>query len=290
MFYCPSRLAAACAASLLALAATVSSSTFAQYPARAITMVVPQAVGGTNDIIGRLVALKLGEALNGSVVVENRRGAGGNFGTAHVSKAPRDGYTLMMTVSSAQAINPALYKSVGFDPVKDFTPISLIGTVPNVLVVIPSFPARTMKEFIEVTRAKPEFYQYASAGNGTLNHLLGEMLGSYAGVQLQHVPYKGIAPALNDVIGGQAGGARREFTGTLAQPARCTGDRRNPARLRRHLVDCPVRATWHPARNRSDLAGYDEKSARCPGHEREARRARRGTVQRNTGAAGHAAG
>ena len=175
----------------------------AQYPARPVTMVVPQAVGGTNDIIARIVAQKLGEALNGSVVVENRPGAGGNIGTAYVAKAPRDGHTLMMTVSSAQAINPALYKSVGFDPVKDFTPISLVGAVPNVLVVNPSFPARSIKEFIDVTKAKPKFYQYASAGNGTLNHLLGEMLGSYAGVQLQHVPYKGIAPALNDVIGGQ---------------------------------------------------------------------------------------
>ena len=166
-------------------------------------MMVPQNVGGTNDIVGRIVAQKLGEVLGGSVVVENRPGAGGNIGTAQAAKAPRDGYSLMMTVSSTQAINPALYKNPGFDPVRDFTPISLIGAVPNVLVVNPAFPARTLKEFIEVTRAKPKFYQYASAGNGTLNHLLGEMLGSYAGVQLQHVPYKGIAPALNDVIGGQ---------------------------------------------------------------------------------------
>ena len=139
----------------------------------------------------------------GNVGVENRPGAGGNIGTAYVSRAPRDGYTLMFTVSSAQAINPALYRNPGFDPVRDFVPISLVGAVPNVLVINPAFPARTMKEFIDVTRAKPKFYQYASAGNGTLNHMLGEMLGSYAGVQLQHVPYKGIAPALNDVIGGQ---------------------------------------------------------------------------------------
>ena len=173
------------------------------FPTRPITTMVPQNVGGTNDIVGRIVALKLGEVLGGGVVVENRPGAGGNIGTAQAAKAPRDGYSLMMTVSSAQAINPALYKNPGFDPVRDFTPIALIGAVPNVLVVNPAFPARTLKEFIEVTRAKPKFYQYASAGNGTLNHLLGEMLGSYAGVQLQHVPYKGIAPALNDVIGGQ---------------------------------------------------------------------------------------
>jgi tripartite-type tricarboxylate transporter receptor subunit TctC len=173
------------------------------YPARPVTVVIPQAVGGTNDIVGRIVAQKLGEALGGSVISENRPGAGGNIGTAYVAKAAKDGYTLMLTVSSAQAINPALYKNPGFDPVKDFVPISLIGAVPNVLVVHPAFPAKTLKEFIEVTKAKPKFYQYASAGNGTLNHLLGEMLASYAGVQLQHIPYKGVAPALNDVIGGQ---------------------------------------------------------------------------------------
>ena len=184
-------------------AVAVGAAVAADYPTRPIIMMVPQNVGGTNDIVGRIVAQKLGEVLGGSVVVENRPGAGGNIGTAQAAKAPRDGYSLMMTVSSTQAINPALYKNPGFDPVRDFTPISLIGAVPNVLVVNPAFPARTLKEFIEVTRAKPKFYQYASAGNGTLNHLLGEMLGSYAGVQLQHVPYKGIAPALNDVIGGQ---------------------------------------------------------------------------------------
>ena len=166
-------------------------------------MVIPQAVGGTNDIVGRLIAQKLGEAIGGSVVAENRPGAGGNIGTAYVAKAPKDGHTLMLTVSSAQAINPALYKNPGFDPVKDFTPISLIGAVPNVLVVNPAFPAKTLKEFIEVTKARPGFYQYASAGNGTLNHLLGEMLNSMAGIQLQHVPYKGVAPAMNDVLGGQ---------------------------------------------------------------------------------------
>jgi tripartite-type tricarboxylate transporter receptor subunit TctC len=194
--------------SLVATLATLllgaaSAATAQTYPARPITMVIPQAVGGTNDIVGRLVSQKLGEALNGSVVVENRPGAGGNIGTAYVAKAPKDGHTLMLTVSSAQAINPALYKNPGFDPVKDFTPISLIGAVPNVLVVNSAFPAKSLKEFIGVTKAKPGFYQYASAGNGTLNHLLGEMLAGYAGVKLQHVPYKGIAPALNDLIGGQ---------------------------------------------------------------------------------------
>ncbi len=173
------------------------------YPTRPIVMIVPQAAGGTNDIVGRLVSQKLGEVLGASAVVENRPGAGGNIGTQLAAKAPKDGYTLLMTISSSQAINPALYKNAGFDPVKDFKPISLIGAVPNVLLVNPSFPAKSVAELVALAKAKPGEYQYASAGNGTLNHLLGEMLNSMAGISVQHVPYKGVAPALNDVLGGQ---------------------------------------------------------------------------------------
>jgi tripartite-type tricarboxylate transporter receptor subunit TctC len=188
-------LAATLAAPLLATAQA--------FPARPITMIVPQAPGGTNDIVGRVVSQKLAEILQATVVVDNRPGAGGNIGTQLAAKAPKDGYTLLMTISSSQAINPALYKNPGFDPVKDFRPITLIGAVPNVLLVHPSFPARNLGELIALAKAKPNGYQYASAGNGTLNHLLGELLNSMAGIQLQHVPYKGVAPALNDVLGGQ---------------------------------------------------------------------------------------
>ena len=173
------------------------------YPSRPVVMLVPQAAGGTNDIVGRLVSQKLSEVLGGSVVVENRPGAGGNIGTQAAAKATKDGYTLLMTISSSQAINPALYKNPGFDPVKDFRPVSLIGSVPNVLLVEPSFPAKSVAELLALAKAQPGQYQYASAGNGTLNHLLGEMLNSMAGVSIQHVPYKGVAPALNDVLGGQ---------------------------------------------------------------------------------------
>ena len=180
-----------------------AQSTPAAYPSRPIVMLVPQTAGGTNDIVGRLVSQKLGEVMGASVVVENRPGAGGNIGTQAAARAPKDGHTLLMTISSSQAINPALYKNAGFDPVKDFTPIGLIGAVPNVLLVHPSFPAKSVAELAVLAKAKPGFYQYASAGNGTLNHLLGEMLGSMAGIELQHVPYKGVAPALNDVLGGQ---------------------------------------------------------------------------------------
>ncbi|HSV53152.1 MAG TPA: tripartite tricarboxylate transporter substrate binding protein [Burkholderiaceae bacterium] len=198
------RMAVVCSLALLALGASQAVQAQAAYPSRPIVMIVPQAAGGTNDIVGRLVSQKLGETLgNASVVVENRPGAGGNIGTQAAAKAPKDGYTLLMTISSSQAINPALYKSPGFDPVKDFRPVSLIGAVPNVLLVHPSFAANNLKELLTLAKAHPKQYQYASAGNGTLNHLLGEMLNNMAGIDLQHVPYKGVAPALNDVLGGQ---------------------------------------------------------------------------------------
>ena len=186
-----------------ALMASGFASAQVGYPSRPIVMIVPQAAGGTNDIVGRLVSQKLGEVMGVAAVVENRPGAGGNIGTQAAAKAAKDGYTLLMTISSSQAINPALYKNPGFDPVKDFKPISLIGAVPNVLLVNPAFPAKSVAELLALARAKPGQYQYASAGNGTLNHLLGEMLNSMAGINLQHVPYKGVAPAINDVLGGQ---------------------------------------------------------------------------------------
>lgn len=196
---------ALCAAAVLGMGLAAAPGAFAQgaYPSRPIVMVVPQAAGGTNDIVGRVVSQKLAEKLGGSAVVENRPGAGGNIGTQVVAKAPKDGYTLLMTISSSQAINPALYKAPGFDPVADFKPVALIGSVPNVLLAHPSFPAKSVPELLAMAKAKPDSLQYASAGNGTLNHLLGEMLNQMAGIELQHVPYKGVAPALNDVLGGQ---------------------------------------------------------------------------------------
>ncbi|SEA03918.1 Bug family tripartite tricarboxylate transporter substrate binding protein [Acidovorax soli] len=194
-----------CAGAALGWALGSAPAAFAQaiYPSRPIMMVVPQAAGGTNDIVGRVVAQKLAEKLGGSAVVENKPGAGGNIGTQAVAKAPKDGYTLLMTISSSQAINPALYKAPGFDPVADFQPISLVGAVPNVLLAHPSFAAKTVPELLALAKSRPGQLQYASAGNGTLNHLLGEMLNQMSGVELQHVPYKGVAPALNDVLGGQ---------------------------------------------------------------------------------------
>jgi tripartite-type tricarboxylate transporter receptor subunit TctC len=229
-----------------------SPATAQPYPSRPITLVVPQAAGGTNDIVGRLVGQKLGEVMNhASVVVDNRPGAGGNIGTQLVAKGPKDGYTLLMTISSSQAINPALYKNPGFDPVKDFKPVGLVGAVPNVLLVNPTFPAKNLGEFLKLARDKGASYQYASAGNGTLNHLLGEMLNSMAGISLQHVPYKGVAPALNDVLGGQLPIVFASLPSALShikagklRALAVSGDRRSPV-----LPDVPTIAEAVPGYN-----------------------------------------
>ncbi|WP_422648589.1 LacI family transcriptional regulator [Cupriavidus sp. H18C1] len=196
------RQALACVVSAVALLGATPAKAD-NWPSKPIQMIVPQAPGGTNDIVARLVAADLSQRLGQQVVVENRPGAGGNIGTQFAARATPNGYTLLMTISSTQAINPSLYRQVPFDPIKDFEPIALVATVPNVLVVNPAFPAKTLPELLAMAKARPGQYRFASAGNGTLNHLLGEMLNSMAGIQLEHVPYKGVAPALNDVLGNQ---------------------------------------------------------------------------------------
>ena len=177
---------------------------FAQaYPNKPISLVVPQAAGGTNDIVARLIAPAFGDAIGASVVVENRPGAGGNIGTQSVARSAKDGYTLLLTINSAQAINPALYKNPGFDPINDFVPIYYIGATPYVLVSPPGSPYKTLADVISAAKKRPGELSYASAGNGTISHLLGAMLNTSAGVDMQHIPYKGVAPAINDVLGGQ---------------------------------------------------------------------------------------
>lgn len=150
-----------------------------------------------------MVAQKLGEQLGQSVVVENRPGAGGTLATGTTARARNDGYTLLLTSDSAHVIGPALYKNPGFDPVKDFAPVAPIATAGYVLVAHPSFPGNTVAELVTLAKASPGKYSIASAGNGTLNHLIGEMLQKAAGIQLQHIPYKGSAAAATDVVGGQ---------------------------------------------------------------------------------------
>ncbi|HYG55490.1 MAG TPA: tripartite tricarboxylate transporter substrate binding protein [Burkholderiales bacterium] len=174
-----------------------------EYPSRPVTIIVPQAAGGANDILGRLVAQQLSQGLGQQFVVENRVGAGGNIGTAAAAKAPKDGYTLLFTISAAHAVNPTLYSSPGFDPVKDFDPVMLVATVPFLLVVNPTVPANNVQELIALAKKQPGQINYGSSGNGTTNHLLGEMFKTMAGVDMLHVPYKGVAAILTDMLGGR---------------------------------------------------------------------------------------
>ncbi|WP_454902910.1 Bug family tripartite tricarboxylate transporter substrate binding protein [Variovorax gossypii] len=185
------------------LAALGASPTLAAYPDRPVTVTVPTAPGGTVDIVARIVAEQVSKALGQPFVISNRAGAGGVVGTQFMARELPDGYSLMVTANSNQLIVPWVYKNVKFDPIKDFVPIAALGVVPNVLCVHPSFPAKDMKGFIAEVKANPGKYQYASAGSGTLNHLLGEMLNEQGGLKLQHVPYKGVAPAMTDVMGNQ---------------------------------------------------------------------------------------
>ena len=174
-----------------------------KYPTKPVTVLVPQAPGGANDTVARILAQKLAENLGQQFIVENRPGAGGNIGTALAARAPRDGHTLLLTVNSAHVINPALYKSPGFDPVKDFEAVTPVATVAYLWVAHPSFPGKSIKDVIDTAKARPGSLTYASAGNGTLNHLLGEMLKTQAGIDILHVPYKGAAASATDVIGGR---------------------------------------------------------------------------------------
>jgi tripartite-type tricarboxylate transporter receptor subunit TctC len=173
------------------------------FPSRPLTLVVPFAAGGTTDILGRIMAKQLGTRLGAAAVVDNKAGAGGNIGMAQVAKAPADGHTLLVGTVGTHAINQALYRKLPCDPVKEFAPIALIATLPNVLVVHPSLPVRNVKELIAYAKAHPGELTYASAGNGTSIHLSAAMFEQMAGVQMRHVPYKGSAPAVSDLLGGQ---------------------------------------------------------------------------------------
>ena len=174
-----------------------------KYPSKPVTLIVPQAAGGANDAIARVIAQKLTEQTGQSFIVENRTGAGGNVGAAAAAKTKPDGYTLMLTADSVVVINPSLYKSTGFDSLKDFEAVGSVATAGYVLVANPTFPAKNMAEFIAQAKQQPGKINIGSAGNGTLNHLIGEMLGKETGIELIHVPYKGAAAAVTDLVAGQ---------------------------------------------------------------------------------------
>ena len=203
--------------SLICAAASCVQPASAQdaYPTKPITIIVPQAAGGANDTIARAFAQRLSIALGQPVIIENRAGAGGNVGTAAAARAPKDGYTLMLTAQSAQTINPALYKNAGFDPIKDFDPVMSVATAPYVLVANPNFAPRNFKDLIEFAKTRPGKIDIASAGNGTLNHLLGVMLNNSAKLYLVHIPYRGAAAAATDVVSGQVPIAFGSFPGVM---------------------------------------------------------------------------
>jgi tripartite-type tricarboxylate transporter receptor subunit TctC len=174
----------------------------ADYPSKPIKFIVPYPPGGPTDAMARLIQAPLQAKLNTSVVIDNRGGAGGNIGTGMVAKSPADGYTILLAASGPMAVNKTLYKTISFDPEKDFAPIIQISAFPLVLEVHPSVNVTTVKQFIAMARDKPETLSFASAGNGTPQHLAGELFNTAIGAKLQHVPYKGAGPALNDVVGG----------------------------------------------------------------------------------------
>jgi len=187
----------------LALACIIAPASAQQdYPNRPITLVIPYAAGGGNDVMGRIVAEKMSRTLGQQIVVENRGGAGGSIATRQVARAAPDGYTLVLGGTGTLAVNPSLYENVGYDPRKDFAPVGMIGTGALVVLAHPSVPAKTIPELIALAKKEPGKLSYASAGVGSGIHLGAVLFELMADVKLTHVPYKGTGPALNDLIGG----------------------------------------------------------------------------------------
>ena len=190
-------LLVAIAGLLLALGAPVAAQ---DYPSKPVRLIIPFPPGGSNDVVGRMIALQLSDRLGKQVVVDNRGGAGGIIGTEAAANSPHDGYTLLI-ISIAHAVSPWLYK-LQYDPIKSFTPVAILASGPNVLVVNPSLPVHSVTELIALAKQKPGELNYASAGIGSFQHLGGELFKLTAGVNMVHVPYKGGGPAMTDVLGG----------------------------------------------------------------------------------------
>ncbi|WP_252511230.1 Bug family tripartite tricarboxylate transporter substrate binding protein [Phreatobacter aquaticus] len=175
----------------------------AGYPDRLVTIVVPFAAGGTTDLLGRVVAERLASRTGGTFIVENKAGAGGNLGVAAVARAPADGYTLTMGTVSTHAINPSVYRKMPYDHVKDFTPLSLIASVPNLLMVNVGLPVRTVAELITLLKREPGKYSFASSGAGTSTHMAGELFKLNTGTDIIHVPYRSSGQVTQDLLAGQ---------------------------------------------------------------------------------------
>jgi tripartite-type tricarboxylate transporter receptor subunit TctC len=189
-----------------ALPGALSGAAAQAYPLRPVKLIVPSPPGGSTDVIARMIAQRLGDALKGSVVVENKPGVGFVLGTDFVAKAPADGYTLVVSANPAIAPGPLMRTTMPYDPIKDFTHLALLGSFPNGFVVRADHPAKTMAEFIAMARARPGTLNYSSAGLGSAGYLTGEFLKQAAGIDMVHVPYKGSAPAFVDLMSGQLDG------------------------------------------------------------------------------------
>jgi tripartite-type tricarboxylate transporter receptor subunit TctC len=172
------------------------------YPVRPVRLVIPFSAGGAADVPGRMLTQKLSEALGQQVVVDNRPGAGSTIGAEHVAKAPPDGYALLM-ISNTHFVSAALYKKLAYDPVNDYSPVTQVTSAPNVVVVHPSLPVKTVKELIALAKAKPGKIDYASSGNGSTQHLTGALFCKMAGIDMTHIPYRGSGPVTADLLSGQ---------------------------------------------------------------------------------------
>ncbi len=208
----------------LAVAALLVAPTLAQaqgWPNKPIRYIVPFAAGGTTDILGRMIGAKLAEALGQPVVVENRAGAAGALGVELLAKSAPDGYTFGGGTISSHAINVSLYSKLPYDPIKDFTPVTMLATLPNMLIVHPSLNVNTVAELIALLKANPNKYSFGSAGNGTSQHMSGELFKAMTGVQMQHIPYKGSGPMIPDLLAGTIGLSFENMT--TAYPPTKTG-------------------------------------------------------------------
>ena len=190
---------------VLALTGSLGLVQFAQaqaWPSKPIKFIVPYPPGGGTDVIARIMQEPLSQALGQQIIIDNRGGAGGSIGTDIAAKSAADGYTVLFTLSS-HTINPAIYPKLAFDTEKDFLPVSLVASLPQILVANPDFPVKSVKDVIQMAKAKPDAVSYASVGNGSPGHLAGAMMAGSAGVNMMHIPYRGGGPAITDVIAGQ---------------------------------------------------------------------------------------
>ncbi|HET9616941.1 MAG TPA: tripartite tricarboxylate transporter substrate binding protein [Pseudolabrys sp.] len=229
------RLGAALLAMVIAVWLAPAASFAQDFPSRAITIIVAQPPGGGTDIISRIFAQRLSEQLGKPVVVENKPGAGTIVGTQAAAKSAPDGYTLLAGLTANMAVNPSLFKTLPYDPVRDFTPVGMMAQFPFVLVVSKDFPAKSVKNLIAMAKAKPGSINFASAGNGTGQHLSAELFKLMAGVDMTHVPYRGAAPAYSDVISGRTpvffdnlASALGQIKGGSVRALGVTGTKRSP--------------------------------------------------------------